>query len=224
MDGTLFSPPAASGSRRYPHPAFPDAPDTADPAPLAHCITRVLDEIDYGVILLSSAFSVAHLNHAARRELAGGHPLRLAGGHLCARSAEDDALLAAALAASRDQGLRRMLTFQHGERRWMLAVVPMAGGGAGPLSLVVLGKSAACETLSADGFARWYGLTQAEAAVLLALSTGLRPGTIAQRQGVALSTVRTHIARIRDKTGAASIAELLDMIARLPPLVGALRD
>jgi DNA-binding CsgD family transcriptional regulator len=51
----------------------------------------------------------------------------------------------------------------------------------------------------------------------------VRPTEIAQRQSVAVSTVRTQIGSIRAKTGAGSIRELVRQVAVLPPLVGALR-
>jgi DNA-binding CsgD family transcriptional regulator len=59
--------------------------------------------------------------------------------------------------------------------------------------------------------------------VLEHLCGGVRPTEIAQRQGVAVSTVRTQIGSIRAKTGATSIRELVRQVAVLPPLVGALR-
>lgn len=186
-------------------------------------IAMALDEIDYGVVLLSEELAVVHCNHAARRELAHEHPLQLVRDRLRAGTASDEELLSSALIASRRQGLRRMLTFHAGRRRWMVAVVPIAAPDAPGATLIVLGKSTACETLSAEGFARWYGLTPAEVAVLLALSSGQRPTGIARHQGVALSTVRTHVARIREKTGVSSVMDLLDMVARLPPIVGALK-
>jgi DNA-binding CsgD family transcriptional regulator len=51
----------------------------------------------------------------------------------------------------------------------------------------------------------------------------VRPTAIAERQNVAVSTVRTQIGSIRAKTGAGSISELVRQVAVLPPLVGALR-
>jgi len=220
LNSTLLS--ATGAAHAYARPT-PFTPEPATDPGISGWFALALDEIDYGVLMLSADFGVVHCNHAARRVLAGTHPLRLVENHLCARTAADNELLACALGASRDRGLRRMLSFDGSGRRWMVAIVPMAPTQRGPGTLVVLGKSAACETLSAEGFARWYGLTPAEAAVLLALANGLRPGNIANHQGVALSTVRTHIARIREKTGVPSIAVLLDMVARLPPLVGALK-
>jgi DNA-binding CsgD family transcriptional regulator len=91
------------------------------------------------------------------------------------------------------------------------------------VTLLVLGKRQVCEQLSVQGFARSVSLTPAETRVLEQVCGGVRPNDIAQRAGVAVSTVRTQIGSIRAKTGAASIRELVRQVAVLPPLVGALR-
>jgi DNA-binding CsgD family transcriptional regulator len=100
----------------------------------------------------------------------------------------------------------------------VVAVVPLEPGTAA----LLLGRQAICERLSVEGFARGAGLTLAETRVLAALGQGQRPAAIARDQGVKLSTVRTQISAIRGKTGAASIAGLLQMVAALPPVVSRL--
>jgi len=50
----------------------------------------------------------------------------------------------------------------------------------------------------------------------------VQPSDIAEKLGVALSTVRTHIGTIRAKTGASSVKELLHRVAQLPPMRHAL--
>ena len=90
-------------------------------------------------------------------------------------------------------------------------------------TLVVLGKQRMCEHLSVQGYARSYGLTAAEARVLLALCGGDRPEEVAARLDIAISTVRTQIGSIRSKTGVRSINALLQQVAMLPPIMGALR-
>ena len=65
------------------------------------------------------------------------------------------------------------------------------------------------------------GLTATESSVLAMLSRGVKPKQIARGRGVKLATVRTQIASIRGKTGAASIAELVGQVVDLPPFVPA---
>jgi DNA-binding CsgD family transcriptional regulator len=49
------------------------------------------------------------------------------------------------------------------------------------------------------------------------------PAEIAHEQGVKISTVRTQISAIRQKTGTSTITALVRLVAGLPPMVGALR-
>lgn len=198
---------------------------------LAHWLRRMLDEIDYGMLMVTGDGQVSYFNHAARLELDGTHPLQMLGRTLRAHRPQDVAPLYDALAAAQ-RGLRRLLTLGEGDQRISVSVVPLPRGGDDeggterrqPLVLLVLGKRQVCEQLSVQGFARSVGLTPAETRVLEQLCAGVRPGDIALRQGVAISTVRTQIGSIRAKTGAASIRELVRQVAVLPPLVGALRQ
>jgi DNA-binding CsgD family transcriptional regulator len=198
---------------------------------LAHWLRRMLDEIDYGMLMVTSDAQVAYLNHAARLEMDGAHPLQMLGRTLRAHRPQDVAPLYDALAAAQ-RGLRRLMTLGEGEQRVSVSVVPLPQADLDdgrpdqrqPLVLLVLGKRQVCEQLSVQGFARSVALTPAETRVLEMLCAGVRPGDIAQRQGVAISTVRTQIGSIRAKTGAASIRELVRQVAVLPPLVGALRQ
>ena len=46
---------------------------------------------------------------------------------------------------------------------------------------------------------------------------------IAGLQGICLSTVRTHIKNVRQKTGSSSIREVVHRVSRMPQIVSALR-
>ena len=87
----------------------------------------------------------------------------------------------------------------------------------------MLGKRQVCEPLSVQGYARSMHLTPAETRVLELLCSGVRPTQIAHQQNVAVSTVRTQIGSIRNKTGAASISDLVRQVAVLPPMLNVLR-
>jgi DNA-binding CsgD family transcriptional regulator len=195
-------------------------------------ITQMLDEVDYGMLLVSADTRVTYLNHAARLELDADHPLQLQGRSqlLGAHRPQDVAPLYDALAASQ-RGLRKLLTMGDGEHRVAVSVVPlpdmsaaMRGEASGVITLLMLGKREVCAQLSVRGYARSQNLTPAETRVLELLCRGLKPTAIAEAVGVAVSTVRTQIGSIRAKTGAASIRDLVRQVAVLPPLVGALRS
>jgi len=216
-------PPAAVplASMRRESPA--DRETMAALAPLARCMSHMLDEIDYGMLLVDAEGRVLYMNHAARRELDTSHPLQIAGAAVAAPHAGDAATLQEALADAQ-RGKRRLMTLGRGEQFVGISVVPLnepdVRAGA---TLLVLGKRQVCEQLSVQGYARSVALTPAETRVLELLCGGVQPTAIAAQQGVAVSTVRTQIGSIRAKTGANSIRELVRQVAVLPPLVGALR-
>ena len=195
------------------------------PTRARHWLAATLDEIDYGMLLLTDEVLATHVNHAARAELDAAHPLQLLGRELRARRPQDVVPLAEALQAAARRGLRKLLTLGEGAQRVSVSVVPLSlhDDASGPVTLVMLGKRQVCEALSVQGFARSHHLTAAEARVLGALCRGTPPTEIAAQIGVAISTVRTQIGNIRLKTGAESIRALVQQVAVLPPLMGVLR-
>jgi hypothetical protein len=90
----------------------------------------MLDEIDYGVLLLGSDAQVLHTNHVARCELDAQHPLQLLGRQLRARDAAGVVRLHDALQAATQRGLRRLLMLGQDAHRVAVAIVPLRSGGA----------------------------------------------------------------------------------------------
>ncbi len=192
------------------------------PAGDTRLLQSVLDIVDYGMVLLQADARVAFANKAARSDLDASHPLALADGCLLVRHARDVLPLREALASALHKGLQRLLTLRDELGRAVcVAVVPIAGSAG---AILMLGKHKVCDDLSAEAFGRQYKLTSAEARVLKHLCVGRRPAEIARQHGVALSTVRTQIGCMREKTGAASIGALVSELARLPPLLSLLRE
>ncbi|MBS0444711.1 MAG: helix-turn-helix transcriptional regulator [Proteobacteria bacterium] len=187
-------------------------------------LAATLDEIDYGMLLVADETRVVHVNHAARHELDGLHPLEVHGTELRVRDPRDHVTLAGALQAAARRGLRRLLTLATGVARASISVVPLnVPSAGGPMTLIMLGRREVCATLSVEGYARCHGLTPAETRVLAALCQGLPPNRIARQFGVGIATVRTQINNIRAKTGAQSIFALVQQVAMLPPLMSVLR-
>lgn len=199
------------------------------------CLALMLDQIDYGVMLVDDAQRLLHANRAARTHLAQQPGLRVTDGALVADDPRDQQSLRLAIQAASACGLRRMLTIGGETHGLVVAIVPMprtgddeeeGEGGAGAAAtsggvLVMMSRRAICSELSAQGFARDHGLSSAEVHVLMGLCLGHPPAEIATRQGVALSTVRTQIANIRLKTHSASIRDLVQRVAQLPPMPSA---
>lgn len=197
---------------------------SASTPPAARCLALALDEIDYGLLLVTDGSQVQHANHTARAELDESHPLQLLGRELRARHPQDVVRLHDALMGAQ-RGLRKLVTLGDAGHQVTIAVVPLPrephdGGHA---TLLVLGKRQVCGRLAVQWFARCHALTPAETRVLEALCDGLDPREVAQQFHVGLATVRTQIGSIRAKTGADSIRELVRQVSVLPPMVSTLR-
>lgn len=198
--------------------------------PMAGVLVRMLDEIDYGLLLVTASGALRFANQLALRALGGGGALRLAGGAVFAARDTDQTLLRTALCDAA-RGLRRLLMLNPAGMTTSVAVLPLpaqdsgfdAEAAAEPLVMLVLGKQGANQTLTLDFFARTHKLTSAETAVLRALCAGQSPKQVAASLGVAISTIRTQIGSIRLKTQTASLRDLADKVAALPPITPAMK-
>lgn len=214
----------------------------AGPAPRAGALApsllgAVLDEIDYGVMVVDAvSATLLHANRLALEEARTHRTLDLAGNRVSAPDGAGQRALSAALLAVR-QGRRSLLALRAApgdaemaaadgggrDAAVRVSVVPLANDGGAARALLVFGKRQVADTLSVGFYARAHALTPTEDAVLLSLCRGLRPTQIASEHGVAISTVRTHVNSIRVKTGTSSIRELVNRISALPPMAPALR-
>ncbi len=185
---------------------------------LGGLLANALDEVDYGIALIDADGLLMHMNRRARGILQANGPLCIVDGRLRTRDSAAMSPLLEALRASAGRGLRRLLSYASDDLRQIAALVPVQSGTA----VLLLGRAKVCEDLSLQWFARSHELTNAETRVLAALGSGAAPAEIARAQGVKLSTVRTQIGAIRDKTGASSIIALVRLVASLPPIMGVL--
>ena len=97
---------------------------TVGSSELGLSLTRMLDEIDYGMLLVSADAQVVYLNHTARLELDAQHPLQMLGSSLRAHRPQDVAPLYDAL-ASAQRGLRKLVTLGADAHRVSVSVVPL---------------------------------------------------------------------------------------------------
>jgi len=194
------------------------AQPAADDSPAARLFMRVLDELDYGLMLVTDQARLRFANRVALRECTPARCMRLHDGHVLPRHEREQQGFFRALAASR-LGRRSMLNLRVDDAQVCLAVVPLGETAGMPATLLVFGRRQVCEPLTVEFFAREQHLTAAETTVLRALCDGARPAEIARQCGVAVSTVRTQVSSLRSKTGAHSIGELVRMVTVLPPIV-----
>ena len=111
-----------------------------------------------------------------------------------------------------------LLDLAAGAATTAVAVVPLGEPG---YALLVFGLRSLSHELSISFFMQTHGITVAEGRVLRGLAEGLSPKQIARVHGVALSTIRTQILRVRERTRTQSIRELVRAISRLPPVMPA---
>ena len=194
-------------------------------------VWRVLDEIDYGLMLVTPDGQLQHANHLGRTEIARAKFLRTAGsgkssvGHALKHQvqANDAAATADLMIGIRAaaKGRRQMLTLRHGAETLTLACVPLFQPFEGACSSVLLMLERSNETvnLALGFFARSHKLTSAEENVLRALCNGQQIPDIAKSHGVAESTVRAQIRALREKTQCNNIRLLVQKVAALPPVV-----
>ncbi len=189
------------------------------PPPPRHLLLSVLDEVNHGLLVVNEAAEVRYANRVAARDCVAGQPLHYDGRRLHVESPHGRDELQQALAAAQ-RGRRSMLTVRCPRASVCVGVVPMGSSSdsGDVVALLVLGKRLECEPLNLQFFAQMYRLTMAESSVLACLCEGLRPSQIAERGCVALSTVRTQIDSIRQKTGAPSANDVVRMVQMLPPV------
>ena len=196
----------------------------------AGLLVNMLDEIDYGMMVLSADAQILHANQLARLELDGERFVRRRLGKLVSDCAHHGAKVEAALVNIR-RGQRSLVTLSSSDGDISLSFVPLHPGGPAaaqtpdaPLALVIFGRRDACEALTLQQYARLHGLTGAEQALLPAVIRGLSVEAIAQQQCVSRSTVRTQLGSIREKTGAKSLRSLTARLITLPPIRPSLKQ
>jgi DNA-binding NarL/FixJ family response regulator len=197
-------------------PSIPLAP----PSAAAEFAWRVLEEIDYGLILVAPSGEVQHANHLARHELSRARFLRTEGCAIASHSpAQTEEIMRAVRAAA--QGRRQMLTLRHGDDTLHMACVPLFSSfeSRSGSVLLMLARQTGTQNLNVTFFSRSHGLTPAEEAVLKALCDGLDVHEIALSHGVSEYTIRTQVRSLRDKTGINSMRLLVQRVAALPPVV-----
>mgnify|MGYP001468127754 CR=1 FL=1 len=119
----------------HPEPVTGLLPQGLDPA----LALKVLDEIDYGVMVLDDHGRLRHANHLARHELGAQRLIMSHGSVLLGINSELSEQLQMALEQAL-RGQRRLLLLKDGEREFSLAFVPLATDIFwGPLAYVLIG-------------------------------------------------------------------------------------
>ena len=192
-------------------------------------LAAVLDEVDYGLMLVANGGRVIHANHFARQILDGGHLLEIRAGKLRALTPQGQTRLLDAVVAAQHKDTRSMLNLgTEGAAAVGLSVVPL------PISvntqshterpvLITLQRSQLVEALSVGAFARTHNLSRREEEVLGCLCAGMKPTAIAKQLQISEGTIRTHVHNLKVKAHCHSMVELVKRVAVLPPIMTALK-
>lgn len=190
-----------------------------DAAAMLRCI---IEHVDYGLALISIgtrrlrlANSHALLAMSADSEHSSG--LSVVAGQVCALTPAGERALERSLTLART-GVRDLLNANKAGSRTSVAVVPLAGPEDDGHALLIFAKPRLCDASTLALFARSCDLTAAESNVLAAVCEGKRPHEVAEQHGVQVSTVRSQLLSIRQKTRSGSIRELVQTVSLLPPM------
>jgi DNA-binding CsgD family transcriptional regulator len=193
----------------------------------------VLDGLSAGLFLIDANGRIVHANAAGRGILDADDFMRSIGGRLVASDAQVNRTLREIFAADSEdaeagiKGIALPLTAEDGERyvAHVLPLTPAARRHAGMVrttAAAVFVRKAALETPSSlEVIGRAYKLTPMELRVLLAIVEVGGIPEVATALGVADSTIKTHVGRLFEKTGAGRQADLVKLVAGFStPLAG----
>lgn len=191
----------------------------ADSERKALMLERTLDEWATAVMHLTPAGEVLFANSAAEALMAVGNGLGLRTGRVRCGTPGETTRLCAAVGRAVTEGkgdafsLRR--TGEHDPLPCTVLPLPSSAGGLAA-ALVIIADVEAREPDQSWKWAAVFGLTPMEAELVERLREGLSLQEIADRRGVQLSTVKTLLQRVFDKTEVSRQGALLAKLGRIP--------
>ncbi len=185
----------------------------------------IFDGLNAGLFVVDSNCGIVHANAAGRDILGTGDLLRSVGGRLAAGDAQADQTLRETVAGAEQsdgeaaaKSVVLPLSARDGERylAHVLPLTPVAGrrAGARAAAAAMFVRKAALDAPSPpEVIGSTYKLTPAELRVLFAIVEIGGVPDVAAALGIADTTVKTHLSRLFEKTGAARQADLVKIVA-----------
>ena len=186
---------------------------------------EVLNRLRQGVLLVDDAGKVRFANRAAEAILAEGAGLQVTGSVVHAGKTDETCTLHKAIAgcvgtAANGGGTasgRVRLSRGDGRRPLSVLVIPLRPQAPWtrlyqPSAILFVNDPERDVAVRSDHLREEFGLTRAEAALALEILAGRGLQIAADRLRITLTTARTHLAHIFDKTGTRRQAELVRLI------------
>jgi DNA-binding CsgD family transcriptional regulator/PAS domain-containing protein len=188
---------------------------------LGKLAAAALDSLRSAALVVDRHGCVLLNNRAAESVCAAGEELQMRNGKLTARSAKTAERLQCAIRqAAGGHGTAEVLHLScagDADRIAWIAPLPAERNVVeSPGAIILVGEPAGCRSADADAVAAIYGLTAAEARIAVAIGGGATLAETAAERGVKLSTVRSQLLSVLQKTGARRQADLARMLANLP--------
>jgi DNA-binding CsgD family transcriptional regulator len=185
-----------------------------------------LNALAFGLMICDADGRVAFANTAASELLGRKHGLALgrSGHELVASAPEDSRTLARLLhsaARSAAGGVMRLRGRDHATTL-IVFVVPVPHSlesDYGPgYALMTVQAPGASHAFSEETLVTLFELSPTQASIALAIFRGKSPEEIAKERDVRISTLRTHLAEIFQRTGSENQRDLVRLLGALPPL------
>jgi len=186
---------------------------------------NIFDGMNAGVFVVDANCGIVHTNAAGKDILSTGDLLRLVGGRLAAGDAQADQTLRETVAGTEhgdgEAGAKSIvlpLSARDGER-YLAHVLPLTSvarrrASARAAAAAMFVRKAALEAPSPrEVIGSTYNLTPAELRVLFAIVDIGGVPDVAAALGIADTTVKTHLSRLFEKTGATRQADLVKIVA-----------
>jgi DNA-binding CsgD family transcriptional regulator len=183
-------------------------------------LTATLDALTVSVLVLGPDARLVYSNAAGEAALARGDLLLSRLGAI--EPWDRTASLAFRTAITAEAGGAVTLA-KRGGGRAVVSALPLSGerrrnAVPRPARVALFVQDNPCGPHAVELLGRAYGLTGAELRVLLGLAEDATPKDIADRYGIAASTVRTHIKSLFAKTGAKRQKDLVKLLLSTPPI------
>jgi len=193
----------------------------------ADTFESALDRFSTAILLVDEELNIVHSNAAASTILRDQDPVRAQNGRLALPHPQSTSALAEAVRRAALGGLelgQRGIGIPARRRDGSPAVVhvmPLRTTGRASampqraVAAVFVATATSPPQMPAAALALLHDLTPAETRVLELIAQGKTPAEIASQLGISLSTTRTHLQRVFDKTGTSRQVELVRLVGSL---------